>query len=290
MSNLDKKIDFVMYVTIVKANPNGDPLDANRPRIDYDGYGEISDVCIKRKIRNRMQDMGHEIFVKMAERADDGFMSLQDRFNSVPELKSGKDAEKMAKAANEKWLDVRSFGQVFAYGKDAGKGVSIGVRGPVSVHGAVSVEPVDVTSMQITKSVNNTTQKPPYKKDAATMGMKHRVDFGTYRIVGSINPQLAERTGFSDEDAKVIRECLATLFDNDESSARPSGSMEVNVLYWFEHKAKSGDYSSAEIHRSIQLEVADESRQDFGRYKVVENIPDGFERREEGNIVFLTGK
>lgn len=291
MKNLEKKIDFVLFLTVVKANPNGDPLDGNRPRIDYDGYGEISDVCIKRKIRNRMQDMGKEIFVKMAERSDDDCYSLQDRFDKVEELKKEKDINKITETVNKTWLDVRAFGQVFAFKnkKDSKSGVSIGVRGPVSIHSAVSIEPVDVTSMQITKSVNSETQKDPNKKDSSTMGMKHRVEFGTYRLVGSINPQLAEKTGFSEEDAEIVKKCLATLFENDESSARPSGSIEVNALYWFKHKTKAGDYSSAQIHRSIQLEVQDESKNNFGRYKVVENIPEGFSRKEEGNVILLEG-
>lgn len=133
---------------------------------------------------------------------------------------------------------MRSFGQVFAFkGKESkGDGVSIGVRGPVSIHPAFSVDPIDVDDIQITKSVNGTTGE---KKSSDTMGMKHRVAFGVYTTFGSINCQLAEKTGFTDEDAEIIKETLRTLFENDISSARPDGSMEVVRLYWWRHNCKT---------------------------------------------------
>lgn len=140
MSKLKNKIDFAALLSVTMANPNGDPLDGNRPRVDLDSYGEISDVCIKRKLRNRMQDLGEAVFVQSADRCDDGCGSLSERaqglFQELGAQKAKEDA--CAAAACEKWLDVRSFGQVFAFkgkggkkeeGED-GKGVSIPVRGP----------------------------------------------------------------------------------------------------------------------------------------------------------------
>lgn len=87
------------------------------------------------------------------------------------------------------------------------------------------------------------------------MGMKHFVRFGLYKIKGSINVQLAEKTGFTEEDADILKECLRTLFANDASSARPEGSMEVVKLYWFRHNCKDGQYSSARVHRSVQADL-----------------------------------
>ena len=263
MSVLQNKIDFVALISVEMANSNGDPLNGNRPRTDYNGLGEISDVCIKRKIRNRMQDLnpdkaynsGHDIFVKMEERADDGYKSLSDRAGS--ELKGIKDKEIYAKTACEKWLDVRTFGQVFAFTSKDTAGVSVGVRGPVSLHQAVSVSPVEVETLQITKSVNSETTKDG-KKSSDTMGQKHFVRFGLYELKGSINVQLAEKTGFSDEDAEMLKECLRTLFVNDSSSSRPEGSMEVVRLYWFRHNCKDGQYSSAKVHRSVKIALKDE--------------------------------
>ena len=110
MSSLKKKIDFLVLISVNRANANGDPLNGNRPRTDYNGFGEISDVCIKRKIRNRMQDLGHTIFVQSEDRCNDGFGSLSERASSM--MKGEKNRDVYAEKACETWLDVRTFGQV----------------------------------------------------------------------------------------------------------------------------------------------------------------------------------
>ena len=252
MKTLQNKIDFVALIAVSMANANGDPLNGNRPRTDYNGYGEMSDVCIKRKIRNRMQDLGQDIFVQSADRKTDEYNSLSERAKGL--LKGEKDPEKYARKACEAWLDVRSFGQVFAFKADS---VSIGIRGPVSIQQAISVSPVEIQSIQITKSVNG---DPSEGRSSDTMGQKHFVRFGLYEIKGSINVQLAEKTGFSEEDADIVKECLRTLFVNDASSARPDGSMEVCKLYWFKHNCKNGQYSSAKVHRSIKVALKDQNK------------------------------
>ena len=252
MSTLSNKIDFAVVMTVRKANPNGDPLNGNRPREDFDGFGEISDVCIKRKLRNRLQDMGERIFVQSSDRCDDGAKSLHDRASNTESLKkAGKDSVKFAAAACAEWIDVRAFGQVFAFKGDS---VSIGVRGPVSIRTAETITPIDISTMQITKSVNGETKDT---KASDTMGSKNRVEFGLYVCYGSINPQLAEKTGFSEEDAQKIKAALTTLFENDASSARPEGSMEVRNVYWWKHNCKSGQYSSAKVHRSLKIRLKD---------------------------------
>lgn len=281
MSVLQNKIDFVVLVSAHMANPNGDPLDGNRPRNDYNGFGEISDVCIKRKIRNRMQDQGCKIFVQSEDRCDDGYASLSDRAKAT--VGKIKNRDEYAKKACETWADVRAFGQVFAFdGKDEG-GVSVGVRGPVSIHQAVSVSPVEVRSIQITKSVNGTTKE---KRSSDTMGMKHFVQFGLYEIKGSVNVQLAEKTGFTEEDADVLKECLRTLFVNDASSARPDGSMEVIKVYWWKHNCKIGQYSSAKVHRSIQISLKDTVQipTALEDYKIVRQDLDGLSCEELDGI------
>lgn len=257
MSTLSGKIDFAVIFTAANANPNGDPLNGNRPRETYDGHGEMSDVSIKRKIRNRLQDMGENIFVKSDDNCDDGFDSLRSRAEACEAIKAvsnGKntDRQKYAAAACAEWIDVRSFGQVFAFKGDK---VSVGVRGPVTISHAVSASPVDVVSMQITKSVNGESTKNGKASD--TMGMKHFIEFGLYTVKGSINCQLAEKTGFSDEDAEKIKEALKTLFVNDASSARPDGSMEVCKVYWWKHDSKTPVNSSAKVHRSLHIKLKD---------------------------------
>ncbi|NOX10026.1 MAG: type I-C CRISPR-associated protein Cas7/Csd2 [Gammaproteobacteria bacterium] len=256
--SLQNKIDFALIFSVKNANPNGDPLNGNRPRTDYEGYGEITDVCIKRKIRDRLQGNGESIFVQSDEKKTDGMPSLKIRAES-DEYGLGKDAfnvkkttpEETARLASEKWIDVRSFGQLFAFKNDAKDGVSIPIRGPVSIQSAFSVEPVSITSTQITKSVSG--EGDGTKKGSDTMGMKHRVDKAVYVVFGGMSPQLAERTGFSDGDADTIKQVLPKLFEGDESSARPAGSMSVKKLIWWKHSNKSGQYSSAKVHRTLSV-------------------------------------
>ena len=249
MSKLENKIDFVVLVSVTNANSNGDPLNGNRPRTDYNGIGEISDVCVKRKIRNRMQDLGKAVFVQSDDRADDGAKSLKDRAKVLEKIK---DPDVFMKEACERWIDVRTFGQVFAFNGFGCK--SVGVRGPVSIHQATSFDPVEVMSMQITKSVSG-EKKDGQDRGSDTMGTKHFVRFGLYEIKGSVNVQLAEKTGFSEEDAETLKNCLKTLFVNDASSARPDGSMEVIKVYWWKHNCKDGQYSSARVHRLVNVKV-----------------------------------
>jgi len=149
--------------------------------------------------------------------------------------------------------------------------VSIGIRGPVTVHPAFSVDPVDIETIQITKSVNS---EPGEGKSSDTMGSKHRVNFGLYRFNGSINCQLAEKTGFSEEDAYKILEALKTLFENDASSARPDGSMEVCRVYWWRHNCPTGQYSSAKVHRSLRIEPVRKDARSFDDYRItLEELP-----------------
>ena len=267
MATLSKKIDFAMIMSVKNANPNGDPLNGNRPRTDYEGLGEMTDVCIKRKIRDRLverfvslkkegQEKGQAVFVQSDDRKCDEFKSLRTR----AEAALGKDigGTDTVKRACEEWNDVRGFGQLFAFksaknGKNEGDtGISIGIRGPVTIQSAFSVEPVSVSSTQITKSVNAEETKDG-KRSSDTMGMKHRVDNGIYVTYGSMNPQLADRTKFSDEDAGVIKSILPKLFENDASSARPEGSMAVQKVIWWEHNSKAGQYSSAKVHKTLTV-------------------------------------
>ncbi|NEG95717.1 type I-C CRISPR-associated protein Cas7/Csd2 [Bifidobacterium sp. SMB2] len=275
MTTLQNKIDFVLVFSVENANPNGDPLSGNRPRMTSDGRGEVSDVALKRKIRNRLQDDGGRIFVQSADRADDGARSLSDRMQTF--LKTlDKDEQKqkaiVSRRVCEQWLDVRAFGQVFAYKSQKGdknKGVdsvSLGVRGPVSIQPAFSLNEISIDDIQITKSVNSETTEND-SKSSDTMGMKYRVSGrAVYVTRGSISPQLAEKTGFSDEDAEKIKDALLTLFENDESSARPAGSMAVLKMVWFTHDCKSGQYSTAKVHHSVS--VAADGHVDVNRTEI----------------------
>lgn len=258
--SLNNKIDFAVIFTVKNANPNGDPLNGNRPRTDYDGFGEITDVCLKRKIRDRLQEQGQSIFVQSDEKKTDGMPSLRERAISK-EVGLGAEVFNAKKTSSakaieqtcEKWLDVRSFGQLFAFKGEGSEGVSIAVRGPVTIQSAFSIDPISITSTQITKSVSG--EGDGTKKGSDTMGMKHRVDSATYVAFGAMSPQLAEKTGFSDEDAQVIKAVLPRLFEGDASSARPEGSMAVAQVIWWQHDSKSGQYSSAKVHKTLREHI-----------------------------------
>lgn len=279
MTTLSKKIDFAVIVTVNHANPNGDPLNGNRPRTTYEGFGEISDVSIKRKIRNRLMEMGQSIFVQSDDNKVDGYPSLRARAEGELGKDVWKDKDLAIKESCGKWIDVRAFGQLFAYSEGAkGEGVSIGIRGPVSVHPALSVASVldRTSSIQITKSVKGDVKD----KASDTMGMKHRVDHGVYVFYGSMNPQLATKTDFSDEDAQAIKEALKTLFRNDASSARPEGSMEVYKVYWWEHNNPNGQYSSAKVHRLLKVEPTSDEPKSIEDYKITWGKLDGLKGEE----------
>ena len=290
---LTNKIDFAVVIGVNHANPNGDPLNGNRPRQTSDRLGEISDVATKRKVRNRLLAMGEEIFVQSDDNRADDCRSLNARFKAA----NFSDGVNIREAACKKWLDVRAFGQVFAFKdekKKAGKGkakgsaeennpetggaeddagaVSIGIRGPVTIQSAYSLEPIVPESIQITKSVNlETNEKNPDKKGEDTMGMKHRVSSAVYVAYGAITPQLASKTGFSEADAEKIKAALRSLFEGDASSARPEGSMEILSVVWCSHNSPCGQYSSAKVHRAIKAAVDKEGK--VAEDKIKEALP-----------------
>ena len=278
---LDHKIDFSVIIGVKNANPNGDPLDANRQRVNADGLGEISDVAIKRKIRNRWQDAGLPVLVQMQERVEDGKFNIRDRLKMSPDVEEvlKKDPKKtpdwkqqLIAAATGSWLDVRAFGQVLPFAKSSIKdgldGVSVAVRGPVSIQAAYTVKPVTIKEEQITKSIN---LEPGDGKGSDTMGTKAMVPFSIYKFNGSINTEQAARTGFSEEDAEQLKEALRTLFVNDSSSARPEGSMAVLKLVWWVHDSKLGKLPPYQLHAATTVDY-DEKAADFNQVKI--NVDD----------------
>ena len=258
----EHKIDFMVTVEVREANANGDPLSGNMPRTNAANQGLISDVAIKRKIRNRMQDFGHTIFVQANDRVEDGLNSLEKRFKTQF---TGKESdEEINEKANQLWMDVRSFGQVFTYLKDR----SFAIRGPVSVSMAKSLDPIIISSLQITRSTNGVEPKKAGGRSSDTMGTKHFVDYGVYVIKGSINPNFAEKTGFSNEDAEVIKEVLVSLFENDASSARPEGSMRVREVFWFTHSNKLGNVSSARVFDLVEFDKEKQDKDSYDDYRI----------------------
>ena len=280
---LTNKIDFIVTFDIDYANPNGDPIADNMPRTTFDGYGLVSDVALKRKLRNRLQDMfaddndneNYQIFVQSTDRANDGFQSLETRFSQTFDKNTLKSLTlpELNEKINQQWLDVRSFGQVFTNKvttSDAKNTLPQSVRGAVSISPATSTEPIEITSMQITTSTNR--EEKGGQKDSSTMGMKQFIEHATYLFQGSISPTIAEKTGFSEDDAELIKQALVTLFENDQSAARPSGSMTVRNVYWFEHNNKIGNVSTSRIRHLLSYNSnTEEFELNKNKLKVYEN-------------------
>ena len=272
---LGYRVDFVAVVDARDCNPNGDPLRDNMPRQDYEGFGVMSQECIKRKMRNAMQRAGAKIFIQSDGMEEDSFTSLKARADGNEALKkagTGKSVNKelYKKIACEQWADVRAFGQVFAFSDKT----SVSVKGPVTVHPAISVDPILIQTYQITKSVNSEPKKDKEGEETEGMSsdrMGHRhITSGVYIIKGSISAQLANKTGFTVADAEMIKEALRTLFVGDESSARPAGSMALVKLFWFEHKNTVP--STRKVHNSVKVTALKENPRTIDDYSI-EYVP-----------------
>jgi CRISPR-associated protein Csd2 len=256
---IESRVDFVLVFSVDNANPNGDPGYDNRPRMDaYTGHGFITDVCLKRKIRNRVEMMknladGYDIWV----RSGTYLRETVDKY--------GGDKDRLC----EQFFDIRAFGGVLTGDSesegeenqaetaekkkktDKSKSKVSQVRGPVSIQYAKSVTPIIVEDDEITRVCP--TKPDPKKPDKQTeMGRKKRVPFAVYVAKGSVSARLAEGdkgTGFSPDDLKLLREAMEMLFLNDESTARPIGSMIVQKGVFFTHKAKDGDEA---VHKTLE--------------------------------------
>ena len=289
---IESRVDFILVFSVDNANPNGDPGYDNRPRMDaYTGHGFVTDVCLKRKIRNRV-----EMIKKLADGYDIWVRSGTYLRDTVD--KYGGDKEKLCK----QFFDIRAFGGVLTSDaesegeegqaetteKKTKKGKSerskskvSQIRGPVSIQYAKSVTPIIVEDDEITRVCP--TKFDPKKPDKQTeMGRKKRVPFAVYVAKGSVSARLAEGdkgTGFSDEDLKLLKDATKTLFLNDESTARPIGSMIMQKGVFFAHKSKDGDEA---VHKtlarlkvefvgkeenSIKVEKPEKAR-DMGCYKM----------------------
>lgn len=258
MSTLQNRIDFAFIISVKNANPNGDPMTSGSPREDFNGYGEISDVCLKSKIRNRLNAMGCKVILSKNYKFTRNDQLLTNVKNTIKATatKDDKTAAKGIPTANDKiynafceqWDDIRAFGMVIPV---KGESVSLGIRGPVTIGTAVSLSPIDTATLQITRCDTLTGNY------GDTMGIKYKTS-GVYVAYGGITCQLAELTGFSEEDSENIKEALRTLFQGDESAQRPAGSMAVEKLFWWRHNNKAGQYSPARVHRSLKIDPIEE--------------------------------
>jgi CRISPR-associated protein Csd2 len=269
---IESRVDFVLVFSVDNANPNGDPGYDNRPRMDaYTRHGFITDVCLKRKIRNRVEAIkelqnGYDIWVRSGTYLRETLGDALEKVRKEEEYKKLKTDKEKAQYEKrhlcEQFFDIRAFGGVLTSDSDSegeegqpttaqkAKSKVSQVRGPVSIQYAKSVTPIVVEDDEITRVCP--TKPDPKKPDKQTeMGRKKRVPFAVYVAKGSVSARLAEGdkgTGFSAEDLKLLKEVMETLFLNDESTARPIGSMIVQKGVFFTHKFKDGDEA---VHKTL---------------------------------------
>ena len=253
MSAIEKRYDFVLFFDVKDGNPNGDPDAGNLPRIDAEtGMGLVTDVCLKRKVRNYVQlikgkEAGYDIFVKEKAVLNNEIDKVYSEINVKADAKSPAKGENIDKGRNgmcKKFFDVRTFGAVMTTGANAGQ-----VRGPVQFTFARSVEPIvtfehSITRMAVTKAEDVDKER--------TMGRKYTVPYGLYRTSGFVSPNLAAQTGFSKEDLELFWNALTSMFEYDRSAAR--GLMSTRRLFIFEHGSALGTKPASELFDRITCE------------------------------------
>ena len=268
MAAITKRHDFVLFFDVQDGNPNGDPDAGNLPRIDAEtGMGLVTDVCLKRKVRNYIQ------IIKESKKPFDIFIKekavLNTLIDEAHEQQNVKSKEKGDKTeAARQWMcaqyyDIRAFGAVMSTGKNAGQ-----VRGPIQLTFARSVEPVVTLEHSITRmAVATEAEAEKQSGDNRTMGRKFTVPYGLYRTHGFVSAHLAAQTGFSEEDLKLFWESLQKMFDHDHSAAR--GLMSPRALIIFEHGSALGTANAATLFERVTFKrMTDGPARKFTDYQI----------------------
>ena len=266
MSELKNRIDFVYIFDVQDGNPNGDPDAGNLPRVDAEtGMGLVTDVCLKRKVRNYVQTAkgqadGYDIFIK--EKAV--LNTLIDKAHDDSDVKAAKDKTEAARMYMcENYYDIRTFGAVMSTGKNAGQ-----VRGAIQLTFARSVDTIATAEHSITRMAV-ATEKEAEKQggDNRTMGRKATVPYGLYVCHGFISANLAQQTGFSEEDLELFWDALKNMFDVDRSAAR--GLMSAQKLIVFKHDSVLGNAPANKLFDLVKVEkVCDGAPRSFSDYTV----------------------
>ena len=266
MSELKNRIDFVYIFDVQDGNPNGDPDAGNLPRVDAEtGMGLVTDVCLKRKVRNYIQTAkgqadGYDIFIK--EKAV--LNTLIDKAHDDSDVKAAKDKTEAARMYMCKnYYDIRTFGAVMSTGKNAGQ-----VRGAIQLTFARSADTIATAEHSITRMAV-ATEKEAEKQggDNRTMGRKATVPYGLYVCHGFISANLAQQTGFSEEDLELFWDALKNMFDVDRSAAR--GLMSAQKLIVFKHDSVLGNAPANKLFDLVKVEkVCDGAPRSFSDYTV----------------------
>ena len=269
MSELKNRIDFVYIFDVQDGNPNGDPDAGNLPRVDAEtGMGLVTDVCLKRKVRNYVQvakggASNYDIFIR--EKAV--LNTLIDAVHDEDVVKQASDKDKTSTARDvmcKKYYDIRTFGAVMSTGKNAGQ-----VRGPIQLTFARSVDSVAAMEHSITRMAVATEKEAEKQKgDNRTMGRKATVPYGLYVCYGFISANLAQQTGFTEEDLALFWDALKNMFDIDRSASR--GLMSAQKLVVFKHNSVLGNAPANKLFDLVNVKkVCDGAPRKFEDYKVV---------------------
>jgi CRISPR-associated protein Csd2 len=276
---ITKRYDFVLLFDVINGNPNGDPDAGNAPRIDPEtGHGLVSDVCLKRKIRNFIclakgaadgkPEPGYDIYVKekaiLNQQHARAYEALRDKGAEIEKGKSKSGFEDQARAwMCQTFFDVRMFGAVMSTGINAGQ-----VRGPVQIAFSRSIDPIISLEQSITRMAV-TTEEEAKKQDGGnrTMGRKEIVPYALYRCHGFVNPHLAAQTGFDQNDLDLLWQALVNMFEHDRSAAR--GEMASRRLFVFEHESALGNAPAHRLFDRVRFARKDETRpaRAFGDYQ-----------------------
>jgi CRISPR-associated protein Csd2 len=256
MSAIQNRYDFVLLFDVQDGNPNGDPDAGNLPRVDPEtGHGLVTDVCLKRKVRNFVQlgktsDTGYDIFIK--EKAV--LNTLIDAAHEDEKVKSKEKGDKTEAARQimcTKYYDVRTFGAVMSTGKNAGQ-----VRGPVQMTLSRSIDPIVGLEHSITRmAVATEAEAKKQKGDNRTMGRKFTVPYALYRCHGFISAPLAKQTGFTEHDLSLFWSALSTMFEHDRSAAR--GMMTTRALIVFRHESAMGNAPAHKLFERVTVRRRD---------------------------------
>lgn len=266
MSELKNKIDFIFVFDVQDGNPNGDPDAGNLPRVDAEtGMGLVTDVCLKRKVRNYIQTAkdvanGYDIFIK--EKAV--LNTMIDKAHDDSEVKAAKDKTEAArKYMCRNYYDIRTFGAVMSTGKNAGQ-----VRGPIQLTFARSVDPIATAEHSITRMAVATEKEAEKQNgDNRTMGRKATVPYGLYLCHGFVSANLAKQTGFTAEDLELFWEALKNMFDIDRSAAR--GLMSARKLIVFKHDSLLGNAPANQLFDLVKItKSCDGAPRSFNDYKI----------------------
>lgn len=288
---IQNRFDFVLFFDVKNGNPNGDPDAGNMPRIDPGtGHGIVSDVCLKRKVRNYVDlvkgqdvdgpdvaegELGYKIYVQegavLNERNKKAYVHYDMKPSEKKLPKGEQDRLKVTKFMCDNFFDIRSFGAVMTTGVNCGQ-----VRGPIQMCFAESVDPVMPMEMSITRMA--VTKEEDAEKER-TMGRKQYIPYGLYRVEGFVSASLAEKTGFSQEDLDLFFSALMNMFENDRSAAR--GLMSSRKLFVFKHESKLGNAPAHSLFETVKVNRlipdAQEARS-FSDYAIeVGDIPEGVE-------------